>query len=142
MPIMEEYIRYYVDKMRKGKGDASLPLMEMDNEAIPLLIEAYYRERNKAIRISLIEAVWQHRSVNTLDFLAEVLQDDTPEIWQQGLDGIVATARQEGLEVLKAEKARLLALPKVPKGRIEWIDEAFDQLTEFLADQENPGDEL
>jgi len=139
---MEEYIKFTIEQIRKGKdGNGFFHLMETENEAIPILIEAYHHERKLGLRLELIEAIWQHRSANTLEFLEQVLQDYTGEIWQEALDGIVATGREAGIEVLNKEKLRLLALPKVPEERIEWIEEAIDQITELLADQENNGED-
>ena len=133
---MDDQIKYYVEQMRKGKIDAFFPLMELEDGAVPLLIDTYYRERDLEIRTTLIEAIWQHREVDTLDFLADVLQDDTFEIWEEALDGIVATGRERGLKVLAVEKARLLAFQKLPKKRVEWVEEAIDQLTDFLTNQD------
>jgi len=105
-----------------GGENAYHRLIEADDAIIPLLVDAFRREQDPAIRAQLVEVIWQHRLLQTVDFLAEALDDADPGVWKSALDGLVALGGPRARGVLKA--ARQHADPE----RVVWIDEAIEQI--------------
>ncbi len=124
-------IQYYVEQLNTTKSeDAYFALLHADDAHIPDLITAYHHSQNTNVKDLLVEIIYQHRNVNSLSFLKEVFQETTSDLWKVALDGIVTTGSNEGLEFLKVEKERALQDSKTT--RIEWIDEAIQQINESL----------
>lgn len=126
---VNDIVDYYLQQLHgPDHENAYYALIHFDHSFVPRLIQAYRAETNFNVRVVLIEIIGQHRLSTTLDFLAEVLQDSDSEIWKAALDGIVTINGPRGVEVLIAEKERLLAEQDSPKTRNEWIEEAIEQI--------------
>ncbi len=99
-------------------------------EDLPALIAAYDGERNAKIKARLVKIVWQKRGPDTLEFLIQALQRPEADVWKAALDGIVAVRGEAALALLEAEKSRLYTtLTADISLRVDWIDEAIDQIT-------------
>lgn len=130
---MTQEVLHYIEQLRKGSEDAYHALIELDNAYIPELMGLFYQEKNSEMQALLLEVIWQHRSPDTLLLLQEALHYDDAEIWKTALDGIVALNHLQGLNVLADEKARLHTFTdKSATERLDWIDEAYQQLQENL----------
>jgi HEAT repeat protein len=98
-------ITSYLDWARMGNREAAFQaLIDLGESAIPRLIEAYRAEADPALRTLIVEVVWQLRSHASLDLLGEALQDPSPEVWRQALDGLVTLATPESLRILEATR--------------------------------------
>jgi HEAT repeat protein len=98
-------ITSYLDWARTGNREAALQgLIDLGESAIPRLVEAYRAEAEPALRALIVEAVWQLRSHASIDFLGEALQDPSPEVWRQALDGLVTLATPESLRILEGAR--------------------------------------
>jgi hypothetical protein len=104
------YVSEYLKQLRDNAQNAWFSLVEVDDSAIPLLIDAYHFESNLAVKETLVEIIWQHRNPVVLDFLGEVLQHEDARLWKMALDGTVAINDRGGISVLEAEKNRLQAI--------------------------------
>ena len=114
--------------------DAYHSLVELDDSYLPELMEAFKQEPRPQIQAVLVEIIWQHRSAETLPFLQELLGHYHSDVWKTALDGIVAINHPQGIQILADERARLQAFNnKTARERLEWIDEAYEQLQDGLS---------
>src|SRR5690349_21810228 len=91
MPVNSEALSHYLELLRAGDSEnAFFGLLELGEEAVPLLIAEAVKPANHAIRAKLVEVIWQSRSPNAIHFLGESLGDPDPAVWKQALDGLVA----------------------------------------------------
>jgi hypothetical protein len=129
-PHMSDPVQEYLRQLRQPDHDAAFfSLIEADAAIVPRLIEAYHTEADPHTRAILIEVIWQHRLPSSLDFLAQALHDDRPEVWKAALDGIVGIGGDAGLVLLVQYKDQLQANPEPSDVRLRWIEEAIQQLT-------------
>ncbi len=129
MSEIAEYVEYYLQELRgRGWENAYFSLLGTDEASVPLLIKACRDEKSLGIRAVLLNIIWQHRAPAALDFLAEALRDREPKIWKEALDGFVAIDDPAGIALLLTEKERLLTQCPNETTRLEWIDEAIEQL--------------
>jgi HEAT repeat protein len=82
-------------------------LLDLGEEAIPRLAEAYRAESDPGVRNLLVEVIWQLRSPSSIEFLGEALQDPNPEVWKQALDGLATLASPESLQILESARDRV-----------------------------------
>jgi hypothetical protein len=112
------------------KGDGYFAVVEADHAVIPLLIAAFHGETHQGARALLVDAIWEHRSPEVLDFLGEALLDPDPPVWKNALDGFVALDSPEALARLTALRARLAADAPAGDERLLWVDESLRQIAE------------
>jgi hypothetical protein len=53
-----------------------------------------------------VRVAWERREQNSVDFIVVALNDPVEEVWQSALDGAVALASPEVLEVLHVTKTQ------------------------------------
>jgi hypothetical protein len=135
MRSLGEEVAYYLACLHDGLvEDAFFGLIEAGPGAVPLLIAAFAKPENRAVRANLVRCVWEYRRPEALGFLAGALHDPEPAVWKTALDGIVALGGSEAVRTLKAAHARLPTGQPRSGITAEWIDEALDQLREQMAD--------
>jgi HEAT repeat protein len=120
-------ITSYLHWARTGNREAAFEaLIDLGETAIPRLLEAYRAETDPALRALIVEVVWQIRSHASLEFLGEALQDPSPEVWRQALDGLVTLATPESLRILEGARDS-------GRGGDEdfraWVDGAIDDVS-------------
>jgi HEAT repeat protein len=127
----DEYAAYYRERLRQGHTEeAFFGLIDADPAVLPVLIEAFAKEQDRGVRAAIVRCIWQHRRPETVSFLADVLHDPEPAVWQEALDGLVALGGDRAIQALQAARAR------IPAGRAgraitrEWVDEALEQVRE------------
>jgi hypothetical protein len=119
---------YYLSEARNGDFDAAYhSLIELPNDLLPDLEEAYGGEADLEIRALIVEAVWQHRLPISVDFLAVALEDPHPGVWKQALDGLVTLASPESRQALELAESRVAGHDATFRA---WIEEAIDQIGE------------
>jgi HEAT repeat protein len=125
---MNDETEYYLNEAKTGDFDAAYHgLIELPSRLLPDLEEAYRGEADPEIRALIVEAVWQHRSPSSVDFLAVALEDPHPDVWKQALDGLVRIASPESRKVLELAKSGEAGQDAVIRA---WIQEAIDQIDE------------
>ena len=67
-----------------------------------------------------------------LPFLGEVLHEAEEEAWQQALDGLVAFATPQSLEILHAARSRPFTEESAARRFLLWLDEATEQVKSEL----------
>jgi len=100
---METKIRESLKSFRAGDDDAAMTtLLEAEEELVPALVEAYRQEPDPDVRAFLVTVAWERRETLSTEFIVEALNDPAEEVWQAALDGTVALASPEILDVLKS----------------------------------------
>lgn len=126
---MSEPLQEYLRQLHQpNHADAFFRLIEADDALVPRLIEAYHAEDNPQVRATLIDIIWQHRLPSSLNFLAQALHDEHPEVWKVALDGIVGIGGDAALALLMQHRDQLQSNPGSSDVRLRWIEEALQQL--------------
>jgi hypothetical protein len=101
---MEEIIRAAVAAYRNGEEEPLAALLELEADIVPAMAELFRAEADADVRAFLVRVAWERREPTSIDFIVEALSDASEEVWQSALDGSVALASLEILEVLHATK--------------------------------------
>ncbi|MSP38431.1 MAG: HEAT repeat domain-containing protein [Deltaproteobacteria bacterium] len=90
---------------RAGDDEAAMTtLLEAEEELVPALVEAFGQETDPEVRAFLVTVAWERREEQSPAFIVEALNDPEEEVWQAALDGMVALASTEILDVLKSSR--------------------------------------
>ena len=127
---MEDVVKTHLKQLHVDRENAYFSLIDLSPNVVPHLIRAYHDTNNIAEKEFLVEATIEFRLPESLDFLAEVLREEADSLWKIALDGMVTIGSRRSLELLIAEKQRLLSLDSIPAIRIEWVEEAIAQVSE------------
>ncbi len=128
---MSDPVQEYLQQLHQpDHDDAYFRLIEAEHAIVPRLIEAYQSETDSDIRATLIEIIWQHRQLSSLDFLAQALHDEHPEVWKAALDGIVGIGDDASRAILIQQQEWLQSQSAPSDLRLRWIEEALQQLAE------------
>ena len=121
-------ITEYLQRFRKGDRDGAFHgLLEMEHGILPELMAAFRSERDSRVREFLVEIIWQHRQASAIPFLKEALHDDAAAVWKQALDGLVALASTQALDVLRDARTRQFPAERATEEFRRWLDEAIEQ---------------
>ncbi len=130
---MKEYADYYIKRLKgPDSDDAYYSLIEADDGIIPILIERFRSEKDSAIRSELVEIIWQHRNLDTVEFLSEALEDTAPQVWKNALDGLVALAGPKAMQVLRSAQNRVFPKQRQTDEFQAWLKEAIEQAEEMI----------
>ncbi len=122
-------IEQIVARFRGGDEESAyVTLIELSGNVLPLLIETYRAEQAAEVRAFLLKAAWERRDEAVIPFLGEALRDSAEEVWQQALDGLVAFASPQSLEILQSARSRTIADTANDKRLRLWLDEAIQQV--------------
>ena len=126
---MTEEIKAVIDKFRGGaEEDAFFELLEMPGDVIPAVVACFHSEALEPVRAFLVKAAWERRDPSIIPFLGEALHDSGEQVWQEALDGLVALASSESLDVLQSARIRKFADDADQKRFILWLEEAIQQV--------------
>ena len=126
--LEQEVRRRYLDRLDDRWGESE-PSLDFGPSALPYFIEAFERETDSARRALLVGAICQFREASALPTLATALDDPSPDVWKEAIDGIVSLAGDQALAILKEARAATATKPAEVE-KLEWIDEAISQLTQ------------
>ena len=102
---MDAKIRAAVEAYRNGEDDEPLAaLLESEADIVPAIAELFRSEADPDVRAFLVRVAWERGEQGSIDIIIEALGDPAEEVWQSALDGTVALASPEILEVLHAAK--------------------------------------
>jgi len=102
---MDAKIYAAVEAYRNGEDDEPLAaLLESEADIVPAIAELFRRESDPDVRAFLVRVAWERGEQCSVDVIIEALGDPAEEVWQSALDGTVALASPEILEVLHAAK--------------------------------------
>lgn len=111
----------------RGWASAYHSLVELGPQILPEVERRFFASRDSAFRAALVEMARRMSSVDALSLFDAALRDASPEVWKNGLDGLVALATPGAIAVLEA------AAPRSPPGRTSreewegWVLEAIEQ---------------
>ena len=126
---MELEVRAMLDKFRSGEEEAAFfELLELAGDVLPALIDVFRTEPDAAIRALLVRVAWERRDHSALSFLGEALSQLQEEVWQQALDGLVAFASPESLEILQRARNRDCKDDIAARRFGLWLEEAIQQV--------------
>jgi HEAT repeat protein len=126
---VEYQVREIVEQFSSGLGeDAFFALIELKGDVLPAIAAVFRSEPHPDIRALLINAAWERREDAVLPLLAEALNDEAEEVWQEALDGLVAFAGEHTLEILvQARSRKFTDGPSTQRFRL-WLEEAIQQV--------------
>lgn len=123
---MEDKILIALDYYRNGDDNAAISaLLAIAEGILPELAETYRSEADPDVRAFLVRIAWERREVNSADFILGALNDPAEEVWQSALDGTVALASPEILDLLKSARATERGDPNSNRRFQICIDEAI-----------------
>jgi hypothetical protein len=124
---MEHAVRAALEKFRSGDEDAIFDMAEMPGDVLPALIEVFRVEQDADVRAFLVKVAWERRDHSALSFLGEALSHTQEEVWQAALDGLVAFASPESLDILRQARNRDSADGTDARRFCLWLEEAIQQ---------------
>ena len=131
---MDTEIKAVLDKFYRGdKESAFFELLEMPGDVLPNLIGVFRSERRPASRAFLVKVAWERRDRSVIPFRGEALMDSKEQVWQEALDGLVALASMESLEILQQARSRQFSKESNRKRFRLWLDEAMGQVQEVIS---------
>ena len=127
-----DFVADCIERARSGDlEEAFHGLRELGPEALFTMQRAYRCENDPIVRSVIVAAIWQHRQLSLIQFLAGVLRDPAPVVWKEALDGLVALASPESIRVLRSAAADGDLV------RRAWIEEAIEQVADGITPQES-----
>ena len=108
--------------------DAWFALVKASPAIIPLLASAFHSEDNAAKRATILNVIWHHRDHSIIPLLGEALQDSSPLVWKQALDGLVTIGGPESVSTIDAARSRKFSSDSGQIEFREFLDEALQQL--------------
>jgi hypothetical protein len=127
--LLESEIKQIVETFRGGEEESAFfSLIELSGDVLPVLIEIFRAEHAPEIRAFLVKAAWERHDRAVIPFLGEALTDSVEEVWQQALDGLVAFASPQSLQILQSARAQANSDAANPKRLRLWLDEAVQQV--------------
>ena len=104
---MQELLRRALEYYRNGDDDAAVAAIgEITEPLLPSVTELYRNEIDPDLRAFLVRVAWERREPGSVEFILEALDDPAEEVWQSALDGTVALASPEMLDMLQTAKSR------------------------------------
>ena len=123
---MESKIIESLKAFRAGDDEAAMTtLLEAEEELVSALVEAYRQESDPEVRAFLVTVAWERREEQSTVFIVEALSDPAEEVWQAALDGTVALASPEMLDLLKSLRTTERADPAATRRFQICVDEAI-----------------
>ena len=122
-------IKQIVERFRSGDEESAFfALIETAGDVLTPLIETFRAEQAAEVRAFLVKAAWERRDQAAIPFLGEALRESEEEVWQQALNGLVAFASPQSLEILQSARARPFSDASNDKRLRLWLDEAIQQV--------------
>jgi len=123
---MEEKIIESLRAFRAGDDDTAIAsLLEIAEDILPSLSTIYRNESDSDLRAFLVRVAWERREEMSVNFILEALNDPAEEVWQSALDGTVALASPEMLDLLKSLSATERGDPSTTRRFQICVDEAI-----------------
>lgn len=122
---------------RSGDDDnAMTTLLEAEEDLVPALIETFRQETDPEVRAFLVTVAWERREEHSPAFIAEAINDPAEEVWQAALDGTVALASPEMLDLLKSLRTTERADPAATRRFQMCIEDAIPYVDGLVRGQQ------
>lgn len=123
---MEEKIRAAVEAYRNGEDEEPLAaLLELEADIVLAMAELFRGEADPDVRAFLVRVAWERREQTSIDLIVEALSDSSEEVWQSALDGTIALASPEILDILHTAKLQERADAAMARRFQMCVDEAI-----------------
>lgn len=131
---MKEIIAHYVQQLGSTEFDQAYhALIEVDDSLVPELINAYEIDPKLKVRKALIEIIGEHRRVEDVEFLGQILHSENSNLWKAALDALVKINHQICIHTL-LEANEAIQIIESDSDKLDWINEAIQQLREQQVD--------
>jgi HEAT repeat protein len=129
-------IKRWISDLRTAPGgEAFRKLSSAGPDALPEIMSAVRTEKDANVRAKLVEALWRQPDPSLVPFLSELLNDPTEAVWKEALNGLVTVATEDARKAVKAALKKLGR--KGDPQRIEWYNEALEQIEEIKQENED-----
>ena len=136
---METKITDSLKAFRAGDDDTAMTtLLEAEEELVPSLVEAYRQETDPEARAFLVTVAWERREEHSPTFIVEALNDPAEEVWQAALDGTVALASPEMLDLLKSLRTTERGDPAATRRFQMCIEDAIPYVDGLVQGRQRP----
>ena len=136
---MEAKIIESLKAFRAGHDEAAITtLLEAEEELVPSLIHAFREELDPDVRALLVTIAWERREEHSTALIVEALNDPAEEVWQSALDGAVALASPEMLDLLKSLRATGRADPATTRRFQLCIEDAILYVDSLMQGGQRP----
>jgi len=136
---METKITDSLKAFRAGDDDTTMTtLLEAEEELVPSLVEAYRQETDPEARAFLVTVAWERREEHSPTFIVEALNDPAEEVWQAALDGTVALASPEMLDLLKSLRTTERGDPAATRRFQMCIEDAIPYVDGLVQGRQRP----
>jgi len=136
---MEAKIIDSLKAFRAGDDEAAMTtLLEAEEELVPSLIQAFRAEADSEARAFLVTIAWERREEHSTALIVEALNDPAEEVWQSALDGAVALASPEMLDLLKSLRAAERADPATTRRFQICIEDAILYVDGLMQGSQRP----
>lgn len=126
---MELEVRAALAKFHSGEEEAAFfDLIELPGDMLPAMIQVFRKEQDADIRALLVKVAWERRDQAAVPFLKEALIQSEEQVWQQALDGLVAFASLESLDILQRARTHEHQDEAAAKRFRLWLEEAIQQV--------------
>jgi HEAT repeat protein len=132
-PVNRSSPEDYLRQLRAGDFEsASRGLTAFGPAIVQPLVAAYQAETSPEIRVQLLRIICEFRTPLALPLLDAALRDRRDNRWRAALDGLVALASAEAVQILERVLREESAAPNPDSDYIEWVREALEQTREAL----------
>ena len=136
---MEELIRRALASYQNGDDDTAISsLLEIAEDIWPSLSSIFRNEPDPDLRAFLVRVAWERREALSVDFILQALDDPAEEVWQSALDGTVALASPQMLDLLKSLRATERGDPSTSHRFRICVDEAILYVDGLLQGEHRP----
>ena len=120
-----EYAAHYLDRLCDDEN-AYFALIEAPRAILPHLVTAFRSEIDGAKRSTILNVIWEHRDPSTIPLIGEALRDESPLVWKQALDGLVAIGGPACISTIQAAHDRPFNREADQMTFREFLDEALE----------------
>ncbi|HEY3964292.1 MAG TPA: HEAT repeat domain-containing protein [Planctomycetaceae bacterium] len=134
---LDEYAAHYLDRLCDDEN-AYFALIEAPCDILSHLATAFRSEIDGAKRAKILNVIWQHRDASTVPLIGEALHDESPLVWKQALDGLVAIGAPACVVAIRAAHGRPFKREADQRTFREFLNEALEQLQPDSSGDVNP----
>jgi hypothetical protein len=100
----------------------------MPGDVLTGIIDVFHAEPRADIRAFLVKAAWERREETVMPFLAEALNNNAEEVWQEALYCLVSFSSPASLKILQSARSRKFTEETAAKRFNLWLEEAIQQV--------------
>jgi hypothetical protein len=135
---MDTQVRYWIRRFQEGDREgASFGLLDMGPSATADLVSLFHETSERDLRRYLAWIIRRGNDAAAISFFEEATYDADPDVWREGIDGLVWLATEPALNILETAMGRQFRNPKDAMQFREWLEEAIEQVKETIQNRKN-----